>query len=108
MINEFPHTIVFQEQKRVSDGGGGFKKSWVDALTTEAFVCPVSSRERYLAQQTQTQVDYSVFLPHIVGIKPSMRIKWGTEYLEMKSKPVDQGGQGEIYMIKCASLEVKE
>ncbi|WP_226639318.1 phage head closure protein [Priestia flexa] len=105
MFDEFPHNIIFQEEQPIPDGGGGHKKTWIDVLETEAFVCPISSREFYLAQQANTPIDYNVFYPYQAGVKPSMRIKWVEghmdKYLSIKSKPIDQGGQGEILMIKC-------
>ncbi|MFT4415320.1 phage head closure protein [Fredinandcohnia humi] len=109
MIKEFPHEITFQKEGKVPDGGGGRKSTgWIDEFTTEAFVCPVSSKERYLAQQAQTPVDYNVFYPYQEGVKSSMRIKWTekgvTKYLNPKSKPIDQGGLGEILMLKCEEL----
>lgn len=105
MYEEFPHEITFQENKAVGDGGGGKgKPNWVDFFSTEAFVSPVTSREFYLAQQTKTPIDYNVFYPYQDGVRPSMRIKYGEKYLAIKSKPIDQGGQGEILMIKCEQL----
>lgn len=99
--DEFPHVIVFQEEQSASDGGGGRTKDWVDVITTEAFVCPVTSRERYLAEQAQNPVDYNVFFHFREDLKRTMRIKHGNKILKLKSKPIDQGGQGEIMLLKC-------
>jgi SPP1 family predicted phage head-tail adaptor len=97
----FPHTITFQEAQKVSNGGGGRTSTWVDSFTVDAFVCPVSSKERIIAEQAQNPVDYSVFYPFQEVFKQGMRIKWGERILNPKTKPVDQGGQGEILLIKC-------
>lgn len=101
MMDEFPHTITFQEFTEVPDGGGGHTKAWVDFLTTEAFVCPVSSHEYVQAQALQTPIDHNVFYPYQDGVKSTMRIKYGDSILELRSAPLDQGGQGEILMVKA-------
>lgn len=100
-MNEFPHVITFQSLTKVPDGGGGYEEVWTDLVTTDAFVCPVSSNERYQAQQAQTPISHSVFFPYQEGIKPDMRIVHGSDILSIRSKPIDQGGQGEILMLKA-------
>lgn len=103
-MTEFPHTITFQESNKISDGGGGHTSTWVDIKETEAFVCPVSSKERFIAEQAQKPIDHSVFYPFQDGYKHGVRIKWGERILNPKTKPIDQGGQGEILLIKCEEL----
>lgn len=100
--DEFPHEVIFQKSGKVPDGGGGYTNGWVDFLTTEAFVCPVSSKELYQAHQTQNPINHNVFFPYVDGIKPDMRVKHGNDILSIHSKPLDQGGQGEILLLKCS------
>lgn len=104
MFEEFPHTITFQKYEKIPDGGGGYEEDWVNYLTTEGHVQPVSSEEFQLAQQTQNPIDHKVFFPYAEGIKSNMRIKWGEKILEIKSSPLDQGGFGEILMVKARLL----
>lgn len=101
MSEEFPHAIIFQSLNKVSDGGGGYTEEWTNFLVTEAFVCPISSNERYQAQQTQSPISHSVFYPYQEGVKPDMRILHDNNILTTHSKPIDQGGQGEILMVKA-------
>jgi SPP1 family predicted phage head-tail adaptor len=111
IYDEFPHTITFQTATSVPDGMGGHKTSWEDFLEIEAFVCPVTGRsasqETYVAQQSQTPINYHVFFPFETAVKSSMRIKYEDKYLSIESDPLDSGGQGEKHMLKCSSLEVK-
>jgi SPP1 family predicted phage head-tail adaptor len=104
-VIEYPHEITFQEEQSIPDGGGGRTKTWADVQSTEAFVDPVvgqtTSNETNIAQQAVYPVAYNVFIPYQDGIKPSMRIKYGEQTLKLKSQPIDQGGQGEVLMIKC-------
>lgn len=103
-MNEYPHTVTFQSLQKVSDGGGGYTQEYVDFLTTEAFVCPVKSFELYQSQQTSNPVNHSIFYPYQEGVKGDMRVFWHDreETLEVQSKPLDQGGQGEVLMVKCS------
>lgn len=101
LIEEFPHIITFQRPKKVPDGGGGNQVTWEDVFSTEAFVCPVSSRELALSQQIQNPIDHKVFFPYQEGVKADMRIKHGVQYFTIHSSSLDQGGQGEILMVKA-------
>lgn len=114
--DEFPHTITFQSYQEVPDGGGGYEKGWADFLTTEAFVSPVSSREYAQSQQLTNPIDHNVFYPYQEGVKSSMQVVWHDrqttikindveevvdQKLDVRSSPLDQGGQGEILMVKA-------
>lgn len=103
MMNEFPHTITFQKFGKIPDGGGGYIESWNDVFTTDAFVCPVKASEVYQSQQTQNPVNHSIFYPYQEGVKADMRVYWvdREKTLTIQGEPLDQGGQGEILMIKA-------
>lgn len=104
---EFPHQVIFQEPVKVKDEGGGYQKEvqWVSIFTTEANVQPLSGNrtrnEEYIADQFQSKINYNVFYPYQEGVQPNMRVLWGTRILEIKSEPIDQGGMGEILLLKC-------
>jgi SPP1 family predicted phage head-tail adaptor len=100
-MNEFPHTITFQSYTEVSDGGGGYTEEWSDFLTTEAHVQPVSSREYVRAQALQNPIDHNVYYPYQDGVTASMRILWDGKTLDIQSSPMDQGGMGEILLVKA-------
>jgi SPP1 family predicted phage head-tail adaptor len=102
-MNEFPHTVTFQQFTKVPDGGGGYTESWDDFLTTEAHVQPISSNQFAQAQQLTNPIDHNVFYPHQEGVKGSMRAIWhdrNDSILELRSGPLDQGGMSEILMVK--------
>lgn len=103
-MNEFPHTVTFQKYEKVPDGGGGYTEKWVDFLTTEAHVQPISSNQYAQAQQLEKPIDHNIFYPYQDGIKGSMRAIWkdrNDSILELRSNPLDQGGLGEILMVKA-------
>ena len=100
---EFPHTVTFQSLQEVPDGGGGHTKDWVDFLTTEAHVQPLGGREYAQAQQLTNPVDHNIFYPYQEGVKASMRALWvdRDKTLSIQTKPLDQGGMGEIMLVKA-------
>jgi SPP1 family predicted phage head-tail adaptor len=100
-MNEFPHAVTFQQFTKVPDGGGGYTEEWSDFLTTEAHVQPISSNQFAQAQQLTNPIDHNIFYPYQEGVKGSMRAKWGEKILELRSSPLDQGGQGEILLVKA-------
>lgn len=97
----FPHTITFQKYEKVSDGGGGYSQTWVNFLATEAHVQPISSSEYAQAQQLTNPIDHNIYYPYQEGVKGSMRAIWEGKTLSLRSNPLDQGGLGEILMVKA-------
>jgi len=53
--------------------------------------------------QQKNPVNMRLYYPFQEGITSDMRVIWmdRDEILEIQSKPIDQGGQGEIYRIEC-------
>lgn len=103
MFDMFPHSITFQEKKQVSDGGGGYTESWVDAFSSDAHVQPITGNTRFQAQQLETPINTRVYIPSNQAIKSSMRIVWhdrNDTIITLKSDPIDQGGLGENSMIE--------
>lgn len=99
---EFPHSVTFLTEQKVSDGGGGFTMSWVDYVTIDAFMDTPTSREMFQAQQLQTPLDRNLYYAYRTDILPSMRVRHGTDTYELQGKPMDQGGQNEIMMVPLA------
>lgn len=103
-MNEFPHYGTFQKYEAERDEIGGYgEETWTDVLTTECFVSAVKSYEFMQAQQMQAPIDHSIFYPYQEGVDASMRFIWhdrGNKVIDLKSSPLDQGGQGEILLVK--------
>ena len=102
MNDEFPHTVTFQKKTRTPDGHGGYTETYNDFLTTEALVDPLSGTERYQAMQMQSPVNSRIYYPYQEGVTADMRAFWvdRDKTLEVKSDPIDQGGQGEIMKVE--------
>ncbi|MEN2765832.1 phage head closure protein [Ornithinibacillus xuwenensis] len=100
-MDEFPHTIIFQELTEVDDGYGGYTEQWIDLITTEANVQPINSDQQIQAQQLTSPIDHNIFYPFREGVTDSMRVLWNGKTLVLRSKPLDQGGMGEILLVKA-------
>ncbi|MDA7028458.1 phage head closure protein [Bacillus sp. CLL-7-23] len=101
IYDEFPHEITFQKLESIPDGGGGYDEKYVDYLTIHGFVCGISSREFYQAQQLQNPVNCNVYYPYRTDIDQTMRIIYANQILTLKSAPIDQGGMHKIMNLKC-------
>lgn len=99
----WPHTVTFQRYTEVSDGGGGYTQEWSDLLTTEAHVQPLGGSEFAQAQQLDNPVNHNIFYPYQEGVTASMRAYWHDrdKTLSIQTEPLDQGGMGEILLLKC-------
>jgi SPP1 family predicted phage head-tail adaptor len=102
-MDEFPHTVTFQEYTSTPDGGGGNAKTWSDFLTTEAHVQPIKSSEYASAQQLTNPINHNIYYPYQEGVKGGMKAVWVDrgKTLELRSAPLDQGGMGEILAVKA-------
>ena len=56
---------------------------WKSIATVWAEVKPLSGREYFSAQQVQSEITTQIWLRHLDGIKPSMRVKFGKRFLEI-------------------------
>lgn len=59
--------------------------NWVDVATVWAAVDPVSGREFYEAQQSQSDVTHKIRCRYRRGLDTSMRIKLGSRVMEVRS-----------------------
>ena len=100
-MDEFPHAIIFQDLIEMDDGGGGKIKTWVNLFSSAAHVQPIKSSEFSSAQQLVNPIDHEIYYPYQKGVKGYMRVLHGTDILELRSSPLDQGGMGEIMMVKA-------
>lgn len=74
--------VTIQRLERTDDGYGGIVETWVDVATVWAAVEPLTGRERYEAQQVQSDLSHKVTMRYRPGIMPQMR-------LVLKDRPLD-------------------
>jgi SPP1 family predicted phage head-tail adaptor len=75
-IGKMRHRITIEQKTKVSDGAGGYTESWVPFVTVSSSIDPVSGKEYYEAQQTQSSVSHKIRIRYKSGVLPSMRINF--------------------------------
>ena len=82
-IGRLRHRITLMRQvNEINDYGATITK-WESITTVWAEVKPLSGREYFSAQQVQSEITTQIWLRHLDGIKPSMRVKFGERFLEI-------------------------
>lgn len=82
-IGRLRHRITLMRQiNEINDFGATITK-WKSITTVWAEVKPLSGREYFSAQQVQSEITTQIWLRHLDGIKPSMRVKFGKRSLEI-------------------------
>lgn len=84
-IGRLRHRITLMRQvNEINDYGATITK-WKSVATVWAEVKPLSGREYFSAQQVQSEITTQIWLRHLDGIEPSMRVKFGKRFLEIVS-----------------------
>ena len=84
-IGKLRHRITLQKQVNTVNDYGGAVTTWKNVATVWADVRPLSGREYFSAQQVQSEVTTQIWLRHIEGIKPTMKVKFGKREFEILS-----------------------
>lgn len=80
--------ISFQRRTESLDGYGDDRGTWTDLATVRAQVEPLTGREFFASQQTQSEVSVRVvcrYSPDIAGVTVKDRIKHGDVYYDIRS-----------------------
>ena len=100
LTDEFPHVVTVLKKQPIRDAMGGIKdEQWTLIFKMNGFVDTPTSRERFIAQQTQNPVDRFLFYPYRTDLDSAMRITYENEMYELAGRPEDQGGQHEIMRV---------
>lgn len=75
------HAITIQSETLTPDGRGGATRAWATYVTAWANVSPFESVEGFAAGQLQGSITHRVTLRYQSGIRPKMRVLWGTRVL---------------------------
>lgn len=75
------HRVIIQQKTTGSPqrtAMGAPDDIWADHVTVWAAVRPLRSRERFLAQAAESQIDTEIEIRYRAGITAAMRVKHGT------------------------------
>lgn len=84
-IGKLRHRITLLRQVNEVNDYGASTQTWKRVATVWANVRPLSGREYFSAQQVQSEVTTQIWLRHIEGIKPTMKVKFGKREFEILS-----------------------
>lgn len=84
-IGKLRHRITLLRQVNEVNDYGASTQTWKKVATVWADVRPLSGREYFSAQQVQSEVTTQIWLRHIEGIKPTMKVKFGKREFEILS-----------------------
>ncbi len=101
------HRITFQEFDGEADDYGDPLETddshWNDVVTTWAAIDPISGREFYAAEQSQSEVSHKVRLRYRPGITTAMRISFGSRRFKIISV-IDWEERHESLLLMCKEL----
>lgn len=83
-IGKLRQRITIQQLSKSRDTYGATKKGWTSFATCWAAVEPLSGKEFWNAQQIAAEITTRVRIRYREGVKPTMRILFGSRILEIK------------------------
>lgn len=101
------HRITFQRFTGEMDDFGdplqGDDSNWIDAAGVWAAIDPVSGREFYAVEQSQSEVSHKIRCRYRAGLTTDMRIKYGSRRFKIISI-IDWEERHESLLIMCKEL----
>lgn len=101
------HRVTFQRFTGVQDGFGDplYREdaNWEDVATVWASLNPVSGREFYAAQQSQSEVSHKLDCRYRAGLDTAMRVCLGSRRFQIVSI-LDWEERHESLLILCKEL----
>lgn len=103
------HRITFQSFTGLQDDYGDPLQSddsnWDPVATLWAAIDPISGREFYAAEQSQSEVSHKIRCRYRSGLTTAMRIKYGKRIFQIVSI-IDWEERHESLLIMCKELVV--
>lgn len=101
------HRITIQEFSGTADGFGDPLQrddaEWTDVATLWAAIDPVSGKEFYAVEQSQSEVTHKIRCRYRTGLTTAMRIKYGSRKFKIISI-INWEERGESLLIMCKEL----
>lgn len=101
------HRITFQQFSGTLDDFGdplqADDDNWVDVATTWAAIDPISGREFYAAEQSQSEVSHKIRCRYRTGLDTAMRITYGKRRFKIISL-IDWEERHESLLLMCKEV----
>ena len=79
------HRVKIQHYTESQNAFGEATKAWTDYATVWAAVEPVRGREFWESQQVNAEITTKITMRYLAGVKPKMRVLYGTRIFEIDS-----------------------
>jgi len=79
------HRITFQYQQKAPNAIGEPVTTWADWQTVWASIDPNTGKRYYQALQANAEVDGIIRVRYLNGVKPTMRVKYGSRIFKIVS-----------------------
>lgn len=101
------HRITFQRFSGALDNFGdplqADAANWADVATTWAAIDPISGREFYAAEQSQSEVSHKIRCRYRTGLDTAMRITYGKRRFKIISL-IDWEERHESLLLMCKEV----
>lgn len=89
------HQLVIEANTPTRSASGAQVDSWATWATVYGRVEPGRSREFVAARATQTELTHEIMIRYTAGVRPDMRIKFGSRYFYIAGPPRNPQEQNE-------------
>lgn len=101
------HRITFQKYSDIQDDYGEIvKKDWIDVITVRASINPITAKEFFAAEKTNSEVSHKINMRYIRShkITPDMRIKFGERFFQLIGPPINFQERNVEVQLLCKEL----
>lgn len=96
---KYDRRVTIQQLVTTSDGTGGTTSSWQTFATVWAAIEPLTGGEYFVAQQTTSKVNNKISLRYLDGVKPAMRVLYGTRIYNIEAVMDSEGRRRERQLL---------
>lgn len=97
------HRVTIEQQITIINDLGEQETAWVEFARRWAAVEPLSGRERFLAEQAQSEVVTRITIRYLAGVTASMRALHRGKIYDIKSVREDRESGIEYLTLDCAT-----
>jgi SPP1 family predicted phage head-tail adaptor len=84
-IGKFNHRITIEKPTTNQDAAGGITQTWAAFATVWASIEPLAGHRLFQAKQANADITGVINMRYLAGVKPNMRVKYGSRILTITS-----------------------
>lgn len=96
------HPLTIEKESRTPDGRGGTTETWAPVARPFGDVEPLSTRDRLVAQQVQSEITHVVTIRYRTDLSGKVRVVHQGRYLYVVGAPMNVDGRGIWLHLTCA------